>query len=152
MTDELEQLLKNLRLKRIREIYDEQLRAAEKEDPSYTEFFLRLLRPQCRQQAEGDGLVQRQRQHAAWLLQGDLQRDGTCQISGSGRWHLQQPQSGQLSRHRDGNRSTDPWKTLLHIFQQCGRFGGITEGVKIGRPWFKMRLQQLILSSRSLDA
>jgi len=46
MTDELEQLLKNLRLKRIREIYDEQLRAAEKEDPSYTEFFLRLLRPQ----------------------------------------------------------------------------------------------------------
>jgi DNA replication protein DnaC len=46
MTDELEQLLKNLRLKRIREIYDEHLRAAEKEDPSYTEFFLRLLRPQ----------------------------------------------------------------------------------------------------------
>jgi DNA replication protein DnaC len=46
MTEELEQLLKNLRLKRILEIYDEQLRVAEKEDISYTEFFLRLVRPQ----------------------------------------------------------------------------------------------------------
>jgi hypothetical protein len=30
MTEELEQLLKNLKLRRILEIYDEQLRAAEK--------------------------------------------------------------------------------------------------------------------------
>jgi DNA replication protein DnaC len=52
MTEELEQLLKNLRLKRIREIYDDQLRAAEKEDPSYTEFVLRLLRPQWQSRLE----------------------------------------------------------------------------------------------------
>ena len=31
MSDELEQLLKNLKLRRMREIYEEQLRAAEKE-------------------------------------------------------------------------------------------------------------------------
>ena len=46
MNDELEQLLKNLRLKRILEIYDEQLRAAEKEDVSYSEFCTRLVRAQ----------------------------------------------------------------------------------------------------------
>ena len=46
MNDELEQLLKNLRLKRILEIYDEQLRAAEKEDVSYSEFCKRLMRAQ----------------------------------------------------------------------------------------------------------
>jgi DNA replication protein DnaC len=46
MNDELEQLLKNLRLKRILEIHDEQLRTAEKEDISYPEFLLRLVRAQ----------------------------------------------------------------------------------------------------------
>jgi len=46
MNEELEQLLKNLRLKRILELYEQLLHAAEKEDLSYTEFFLRLLRPQ----------------------------------------------------------------------------------------------------------
>jgi DNA replication protein DnaC len=46
MTDEFEQLLKSLRLRRVLEIYDEQLKQAEKEDLSYTEFALRLLRPQ----------------------------------------------------------------------------------------------------------
>ncbi|MBP1601291.1 MAG: IstB domain protein ATP-binding protein [Acidobacteria bacterium] len=46
MNEELEQLLKNLRLKRILEIYEEQLRAAEKQEVSYTEFLLRLARAQ----------------------------------------------------------------------------------------------------------
>ncbi len=36
MTEELEQLLKNLKLKRMLEIYDEQLRAADEGDISYT--------------------------------------------------------------------------------------------------------------------
>ena len=35
MTEELDQLLKNLKLRRILEIYDEQLRSAEKDDISY---------------------------------------------------------------------------------------------------------------------
>jgi len=44
MTEELEQLLKNLKLKRMAAIYDEQLRAAEKEQVSYSEFLTRLMR------------------------------------------------------------------------------------------------------------
>ena len=48
MTEELERLLKNLRLRRILEIYDEQLKAAGKEDVSYTEFLTRLVRAQWR--------------------------------------------------------------------------------------------------------
>ena len=46
INEELEQLLKNLKLRRILDIYDEQLRAAEKEDVSYTEFLTRLMRAQ----------------------------------------------------------------------------------------------------------
>jgi DNA replication protein DnaC len=40
--------LKNLKLRRVPEIYDEQVRAAEKEDVSYSEFVARLLRAQWR--------------------------------------------------------------------------------------------------------
>src|SRR5215470_17289241 len=46
MNEELDQLLKNLKLRRILDIYQEQLRAAEKEDISYTEFLTRLMRAQ----------------------------------------------------------------------------------------------------------
>ena len=35
MSEELEQLLKNLKLRRMLEIYEEQLRAAENQDVSY---------------------------------------------------------------------------------------------------------------------
>ena len=53
MTEELEQLLKNLQLKRILEIYDEQLRAADKDDISYSEFVTRLVRAQYQARQEG---------------------------------------------------------------------------------------------------
>ena len=46
MTDELEQLLKSLHLRKIVEIFDEELTRAEKQQISYTDFLLRLLRPQ----------------------------------------------------------------------------------------------------------
>lgn len=46
MTDELEQLLKNLHLRKIVEIFDEELTKAEKQQISYTDFLLRLIRPQ----------------------------------------------------------------------------------------------------------
>jgi len=46
MNDDLDQLLRNLQLGRIREIYDAQLKEAEKEEISYSDFLLRLLRPQ----------------------------------------------------------------------------------------------------------
>jgi DNA replication protein DnaC len=46
MNEELDQLLKNLKLRGILDIYSEQLRSAEKEDVSYTEFVTRLMRAQ----------------------------------------------------------------------------------------------------------
>ncbi|HEX2714568.1 MAG TPA: IS21-like element helper ATPase IstB [Candidatus Acidoferrales bacterium] len=52
ISDELDQLLKSLHLKRIREIYDEQLAAAEKEDISYSDFLTRLLRAQWHNRQE----------------------------------------------------------------------------------------------------
>jgi DNA replication protein DnaC len=51
-SDELEQLLKNLHLNRILDIYGEQLRAAEKEDVSYSELLTRLLRAQWQHRQE----------------------------------------------------------------------------------------------------
>src|SRR5437762_11697033 len=53
MTEELEQLLKNLKLRRILEIYDEQLRVADKEDVSYSDFVTRLVRAQWQARQEG---------------------------------------------------------------------------------------------------
>src|SRR5216683_5253389 len=53
MTEELEQLLKNLKLRRILEIYDEQLRAADQDDISYSEFVTRLVRAQFQAKQEG---------------------------------------------------------------------------------------------------
>ena len=52
MTEELEQLLRNLRLKRILEIYDAHLKVSEKEDVTYTDFLLGLLRPQWHSRQE----------------------------------------------------------------------------------------------------
>jgi DNA replication protein DnaC len=52
MNEELEQLLKNLRLKRIVEIYEQQLAAADKEEVSYTEFLVRLMRAQWQSRQE----------------------------------------------------------------------------------------------------
>ena len=46
MTEQLHQLLKNLRLGEIAETLDEKLRLAEKEQPSYEDFLLSLVRPQ----------------------------------------------------------------------------------------------------------
>jgi DNA replication protein DnaC len=53
MTEELEQLLKNLKLRRILDIYEEQLHAADKEEVSYSEFVTRLMRAQWHARQEG---------------------------------------------------------------------------------------------------
>src|SRR5664279_2597889 len=70
ISDELEQLLKNLHLKRILEIYDEQLPAAEKEDVSYSEFLTRLLRAQWhhRQETALAWRIQQARLPERWSL------------------------------------------------------------------------------------
>jgi DNA replication protein DnaC len=52
MSEELEQLLKNLKLRRMLEIYEEQLRAAEKQDVTYSEFLTRLVRAQWHHRQE----------------------------------------------------------------------------------------------------
>lgn len=53
MSEEVEQLMKNLHLRRMLSVYEEQLRAAEKEDVSYSEFVARLLRAQWHARQEG---------------------------------------------------------------------------------------------------
>jgi DNA replication protein DnaC len=53
MTEELEQLMKNLRLRRMLSQYDEQLRVAEKAQLSYSEFLAGLLRAQWHDRQEG---------------------------------------------------------------------------------------------------
>jgi len=45
---QLEQLLKNLKLRRVLEIYDQPLRTAQKDDVTYSEFLTRLVRAQWR--------------------------------------------------------------------------------------------------------
>src|SRR5712671_3303227 len=71
MTEELEQLLKNLKLKRILEIYDEQLRAADKDDISYSEFVTRLVRAQFQARQEGalEWRIQRANLPERWTLE-----------------------------------------------------------------------------------
>jgi len=46
MNDDIDQLLKLLRLEKIRQIYDHEIQQAEKDKSSYSEFFARLLRAQ----------------------------------------------------------------------------------------------------------
>ena len=71
MTEELEQLLKNLQLRRILEIYEEQLRAADKDDISYSEFVTRLVRAQFQAKQEGalEWRIQRANLPERWTLE-----------------------------------------------------------------------------------
>jgi DNA replication protein DnaC len=60
-SEELEQVSKNLELRRMLEIYEEQLRAADKEDISYSDFLTRLARAQwqARQEAALEWRIRR---------------------------------------------------------------------------------------------
>src|SRR5712671_822721 len=71
MTEELEQLLKNLKLRRILEIYDEQLRAADKDDISYSDFVTRLVRAQWQAKQEGalEWRIRRANLPERWMLE-----------------------------------------------------------------------------------
>src|SRR5260370_32561122 len=71
MTEELEQLLKNLKLRRILEIYDEQLRAADKDDISYSDFVTRLVRAQWQAKQEGalEWRIRRANMPERWTLE-----------------------------------------------------------------------------------
>ena len=52
MNDEMEQLLNNLKLKKIQQVLGRELARAEKHEPSYEQFLLRLLRHQYQYQQE----------------------------------------------------------------------------------------------------
>ena len=71
MNEELEQLLKNLKLPRILDVYGEQLRAAEKEDVSYSEFLVRLMRAQwhTRQETALEWRIRRANLPERWSLE-----------------------------------------------------------------------------------
>jgi DNA replication protein DnaC len=71
MTEELQQLLKNLRMKKTLEVYAEQHRAAEKDDISYTEFLVRLLRAEWhdRQEKVLKARIARARLPELWTLE-----------------------------------------------------------------------------------
>ncbi|MBV8073016.1 MAG: IS21-like element helper ATPase IstB [Acidobacteriaceae bacterium] len=71
MNEDLEQLLKNLKLSRILNIYDEQLQAAEKDDVSYTEFVTRLMRAQwhARQESALEYRIRRADIPERWSLE-----------------------------------------------------------------------------------
>jgi DNA replication protein DnaC len=53
MTDELDQLLKSLRLRKVAELFDAEVKRAEKDKLSYQELFARLLRAQWQANQEG---------------------------------------------------------------------------------------------------
>jgi DNA replication protein DnaC len=71
MTDEIEQLLNNLKLGRMRAIYDEQLRAADKQQVSYSEFVAALLRAQWhhRQESALEWRIRRANLPERWSLE-----------------------------------------------------------------------------------
>ena len=71
MTEELEQLLKNLKLRRMLNVYDEQLHAAEKTQASYSEFVAGLLRAQWheRQDSALEWRIRRANLPERWSLE-----------------------------------------------------------------------------------
>jgi len=71
MTEELEQLLKNLHLREIADILDERLRLAEQEQPSYEDFLLSLVRPQwhAKQEKAMEWRIQNARMPERWALE-----------------------------------------------------------------------------------
>ena len=71
ISEELEQLLKNLHLKRILEIYDEQAQVAQKEDVPYAEFLTRLMRAQwhARQESALEWRIRRANLPERWSLE-----------------------------------------------------------------------------------
>lgn len=71
MHDELEQLLKNLRLRKVLEITDRELQLAEKEQITYQDFLLRILRPQWydRQEKAVEARIRRAKMPDKWALE-----------------------------------------------------------------------------------
>ena len=70
MNDDLDQLLKSLKLRRFSEVLERELKRAEKESPSYSEFLARLLREEYleQQRRNTDARIRRARMPESWSL------------------------------------------------------------------------------------
>jgi DNA replication protein DnaC len=71
MTDEIDQLLKSLRLSKIAELYDEEVSRGDKEELAFGEVFCRLLRAQWhfKQQSALDWRIKRAAMPEKWTLE-----------------------------------------------------------------------------------
>ena len=71
MTDEIDQLLKNLRLRKIAELYDEEVSRGDKQELPFSEVFVRLLRAQWHhnQQSALNWRIKRARMPEQWTLE-----------------------------------------------------------------------------------
>lgn len=71
MTEELEQLLKNLRLNEIADTFDEKLRLANQDQPPYEDFLLGLVRPQwhAKQEKAMEWRIKNARMPERWALE-----------------------------------------------------------------------------------
>lgn len=71
MTEELDQLMKNLKLHRMHAVYDEQLSAADKQQISYSEFAAGLLRAQWHERQENalEYRIRRAKMPERWSLE-----------------------------------------------------------------------------------
>jgi len=71
MSEELEQLLNSLHLRKIQELLPEELRRAEQEQIPYHEFLLRLVRPQwhAKQEQALEWRIKRARLPERWALE-----------------------------------------------------------------------------------
>jgi len=71
MNDDIEQLLKNLKLKRIQEIIDRELQRATKKQPSYSSFLSRLLREEylSKQERSMQYRIKQARIPEQWVLE-----------------------------------------------------------------------------------
>ena len=71
MNDDLDQLMKNLRLRKMREILDRELERAEQQSPSYAAFLQRLLREEFQDQQMRflENRIRRARLPERWALQ-----------------------------------------------------------------------------------
>ena len=71
MTEELEQLLKNLRLGEIADTLDEKVRLAGQEQPTYEDFLLSLMRPQwhAKQEKAMEWRIKNARMPERWALE-----------------------------------------------------------------------------------
>jgi hypothetical protein len=108
MTEELEQLLKNLQLRRILEIYDEQLRSADKDDIRYSEFVTRLVRAQWQARQEGalEWRIRRANLPERWTLE----TFPFARQPGVNRKHPERTRSRGFALSRNARRVDEGWR------------------------------------------